>query len=125
MWVNAFIERMDYAYAASDLVICRAGATTIAELVRLGKPSVLIPYPHAAANHQVENARSIADAGGAEILFDHEVSGKLLETILALFRTNRLQQMSSQAKILGKPNAANEIAAWVIQLAHGHAKPSA
>jgi UDP-N-acetylglucosamine--N-acetylmuramyl-(pentapeptide) pyrophosphoryl-undecaprenol N-acetylglucosamine transferase len=121
IWLNTFIERMDCAYAASDLVICRAGATTIAELVRLGKPSILVPYPHAAANHQVENARSVADVGAAEILYDNEVSGKLLEATLTLFRTNRLQQMSSQAKTLGKPNAAKNIAARVIHLAHGHA----
>lgn len=121
VWVNAFIERMDYAYAASDLVICRAGATTIAELVRLGKPSILVPYPHAAANHQVENARSVVDVGAAEILYDHEVSEKLLETALALLGTSRLQQMSSQAKTLGRPGAAKDIAARVIHLAHGHA----
>ena len=56
LWAGAFIDRMDFAYAASTFVVCRAGATTIAELTRLGKAAILIPYPHAAADHQTANA---------------------------------------------------------------------
>ena len=63
--VHQFIDSMDYAYAVADLVVCRAGATTLAELTCLGKPAILVPYPHAAANHQVENARSLAERGAA------------------------------------------------------------
>ncbi len=65
LWVQPFIDRMDYAYAASDLIVCRAGATTIAELTRLGKPAILVPYPYAAADHQTENARAMTQAGAA------------------------------------------------------------
>ena len=76
-WVSPFIDRMDFAYAASDLVVCRAGATTIAELTRLGKPSILVPYPFAAANHQVENAKSMKETGAAVVVYDNELSEKL------------------------------------------------
>jgi UDP-N-acetylglucosamine--N-acetylmuramyl-(pentapeptide) pyrophosphoryl-undecaprenol N-acetylglucosamine transferase len=117
VWINSFINRMDYAYAISDLVVCRAGATTIAELTRLGKPAILVPYPSAAANHQVENAASLVECGAAELLYDNEVSEKLSATIMSLVHENRLKQMSEQSKNLGKPNAAREIALRVINLA--------
>lgn len=122
VWVNAFIDRMDYAYAVSDLVVCRAGATTIAELTRLGKPAILIPYPHAAANHQVENAKSLAESGAAEIVYDYEASEKLLSVILSFLENHRLKEMSEQSRKLGKPNAAFEIAQRVIHLAKDYGK---
>ncbi len=117
VWVNAFIDRMDYAYAVSDLVVCRAGATTLAELTRLGKPALLVPYPHAAANHQVENAKALVEASAAEILYDDEVSKKLLSVLLNLIESTKLEQMSIESKKLGKPNSAREIAQRVIKLA--------
>ena len=117
VWVNAFIDRMDCAYAASDLVLCRAGATTIAELTRLGKPSILVPYPHAAANHQVENAKTLSDAGAATIIYDHELSDTLALALDVIYDDQRLQQMSDRCKMLGKPGAAREIAKRVLQLA--------
>lgn len=117
VWVNTFIDRMDYAYAVSDLVLCRAGATTLAELTRLGKPALLVPYPHAAANHQVENAKTMLEASAAEILYDYEVSEKLLSVLLNLIESTKLEQMSKESKKLGKPNSAREIAQRVIKLA--------
>jgi UDP-N-acetylglucosamine--N-acetylmuramyl-(pentapeptide) pyrophosphoryl-undecaprenol N-acetylglucosamine transferase len=117
VWVNPFIDRMDYAYAASDLVVCRAGATTIAELTRLGKPAILVPYPFAAANHQVENAKSLAESGAATIIYDLEVSEKLYPVLNLLLDEKRLKEMSNQSKRLGKPDAAKEIALRVSQLA--------
>ncbi|HMD14069.1 MAG TPA: undecaprenyldiphospho-muramoylpentapeptide beta-N-acetylglucosaminyltransferase, partial [Bacteroidota bacterium] len=108
--VHQFIDRMDYAYAVADLVVCRAGATTLAELTRLGKPAILVPYPHAAANHQVENARAMTESGAAEILYDAEVSERLLQCVLAVSEDKRLLQMSEQSRALGKPNAARDIA---------------
>ena len=117
VWVNAFIERMDYAYAVSDLVVCRAGATTIAELTRLGKPSILVPYPHAAADHQTENARSMANAGAAEIVSDGEIAERLSSVIESLLQGDRLRRMGENAKHLGKPDAAHVIAVRVLNLA--------
>lgn len=122
IWVNAFIERMDYAYAVSDLVVCRAGATTIAELTRLGKPSVLVPYPHAAANHQVENAQALSEAGATVIVYDHEIRNKLFSTITDLIESEHLGKMSEKSKTLGKPGAASIIANHVIQLAHRYGR---
>jgi len=116
LWVNAFIDRMDFAYAASDLVICRAGATTIAELTRLGKPAILIPYPHAAANHQVENAKSVVEAGAAILIYDHEADTKLEPAVRQLLDGNRLKEMSEKSKSLGRPDAANDIAERIISL---------
>jgi UDP-N-acetylglucosamine--N-acetylmuramyl-(pentapeptide) pyrophosphoryl-undecaprenol N-acetylglucosamine transferase len=117
IWVNAFIDRMDYAYAASDLVVCRAGATTIAELTRLGKPAMLVPYPHAAGNHQVENAKSLAQAGAAELVLDDQLPERFLPVVVAVLDDARLRQMSKQSKKLGMPNAAHQIAQRIIHLA--------
>ena len=114
--VHQFIDSMDYAYAVADLVVCRAGATTLAELTRLGKPAILVPYPHAAANHQVENARSLAERGAAEILYDAEVSERLLQCVLAVSEDKRLLQMSAQSRKLGKPGAAKKIAEHILAL---------
>jgi len=114
--VHQFIDRMDYAYAVADLVVCRAGATTLAELTRLGKPAILVPYPHAAANHQVENARAMAEHGAAEILYDGEVSERLLPCVSTVSEDKRLLQMSAQSRKLGKPDAAKEIAQRIIAL---------
>lgn len=116
VWVKQFIDRMDYAYAVSDLVVCRAGATTIAELARLGKPAILIPYPHAAADHQTENARAMAEQGAAEIVEDAAVGTMLLPVILSMVRNNRLHAMAEAGKRLGNPAAAHEIAIRVLRL---------
>ena len=117
VWVNAFIDRMDYAYAASDLAICRAGATTIAELTVLGKPAILIPYPRAAANHQVENARSLAQAGAAEIVYDDHVLERLLTVVKSLLDEKKLQRMGEQSKKFGMLDASKNIAQRVLSLA--------
>ncbi len=118
-WVGAFIDKMEYAYRVADLVVCRAGATTIAELTRLGKPAILVPYPHAAANHQVENARSMAEAGAAEIVYDHEALESLETRILGALEERRLIEMGTRSRKLGKPDAALRIAERVLALARG------
>jgi UDP-N-acetylglucosamine--N-acetylmuramyl-(pentapeptide) pyrophosphoryl-undecaprenol N-acetylglucosamine transferase len=117
LWINAYIDHMEYAYAASDLVVCRAGATTIAELTVLGKPALLIPYPLAAANHQVENAHTMVESGAAEILYDNEAIEKLLEKISTMLDGTRLKKISNECKKLGKPDAARDIARHVLHLA--------
>jgi UDP-N-acetylglucosamine--N-acetylmuramyl-(pentapeptide) pyrophosphoryl-undecaprenol N-acetylglucosamine transferase len=122
VWMNAFIDRMDLAYAASDLAVCRAGATTISELTCLGKPAILVPYPRAAGNHQVENARSMANAGAAVLLYDHEVAQGLVATIEGLRDPERLRVMAERSKKLGRPDAAEEIARRALALAHSRGK---
>jgi UDP-N-acetylglucosamine--N-acetylmuramyl-(pentapeptide) pyrophosphoryl-undecaprenol N-acetylglucosamine transferase len=117
VYAGAFIDRMDYAYAAADLVICRAGATSVAELTRLGKPAILVPYPHAAAGHQRENAMALAGAGAAAFIEDAEIGEKLLPEIRSLLDDAALRAMAGRSKSLGKPDAAAVIARHVCGLA--------
>lgn len=114
----AFIDAMGEAYAAADLVVCRAGATTVAELTALGLPSVLVPYPHAAHDHQSANARLLAEAGAAVLLPQTELSGAtLLKAAHDLLQNRgRLATMGAAAKALGRPDAAREIVAECLRL---------
>jgi len=114
----AFIDDMGAAYAAADLVVCRAGATTVAELTALGLPSVLVPYPHAAHDHQSANARLLAEAGAAVFLPQGALTGESLETLIRglLQNRDRLATMGAAAKALGRPNAAREIVAECLRL---------
>ncbi|MBI3580306.1 MAG: undecaprenyldiphospho-muramoylpentapeptide beta-N-acetylglucosaminyltransferase [Ignavibacteriales bacterium] len=117
-WIGAFIDKMEYAFAAADLVICRSGATTLAELTRIGMPAILVPYPHAAADHQTHNAKSLADAGAATMIKDGEVFLKLKSALLELLNNKeQLARMSEASLKLGKPQAGREIAIRVVELA--------
>jgi UDP-N-acetylglucosamine--N-acetylmuramyl-(pentapeptide) pyrophosphoryl-undecaprenol N-acetylglucosamine transferase len=117
--VREFIADMSAAYAASDLVVCRAGATTLAELTVCKKPSILIPFPAAADNHQVMNARSLADAAAAVMIEERDLTGELLasEIRAILSQPERRQAMARAAGRLGSPQAAGEIADVCTQLA--------
>jgi UDP-N-acetylglucosamine--N-acetylmuramyl-(pentapeptide) pyrophosphoryl-undecaprenol N-acetylglucosamine transferase len=117
VYVGAFIDRMDYAYGAADLVISRAGATTVAELMRLGKPSILVPYPHAAADHQRENARALVDAGAAVLVEDAQIGEILLPKVRSLLVNGVLREMAARSRALGRPDAASVIARHVCRLA--------
>ncbi len=115
--VFPFIEKMQEAYSSADLVIARAGATTLAELTMLGKPSILIPSPNVAANHQYFNAKSLVDAGAALLLNDDEVKIKLFDLIEnILFNKEMLNSMSQNALSISKPDAAESIAKRAIKL---------
>jgi len=115
----SYISEMEYAYAASDLVICRAGATSLAEIARVGIASVLVPYPFAAADHQTENAKAMAEAGASVIIADSQLTSSLIETVQGLISDlPTLNRMAQSAKRLGKPEAARTIADAVIRLAH-------
>jgi UDP-N-acetylglucosamine--N-acetylmuramyl-(pentapeptide) pyrophosphoryl-undecaprenol N-acetylglucosamine transferase len=117
-WIDTFIDKMEYAYAAADIVVCRAGATTVAELTRLGKAAILVPYPHAAADHQTFNARTLADAGAAVMVADKDVKENLFKEIVGLISNNtKLKQMSEFSLKLGKPDAGKEIAGQILELA--------
>jgi UDP-N-acetylglucosamine--N-acetylmuramyl-(pentapeptide) pyrophosphoryl-undecaprenol N-acetylglucosamine transferase len=84
IWADPFITQMEYAYAAADLVISRAGAMAIAELCITGKPAVLVPFPHAAEDHQTVNARKLADKEAGILITDAEALVKLVPTVVAL-----------------------------------------
>ncbi|ORJ62467.1 undecaprenyldiphospho-muramoylpentapeptide beta-N-acetylglucosaminyltransferase [Geothermobacter hydrogeniphilus] len=109
--IRAFIDDMADVYARSQLVVCRAGATTIAELTACGRPAVLIPYPHAAGDHQNANARSLAKKGAALLLPQTQLDGKRLATLVAdlLDDRRRLLEMAGAARSLGRPEAAELI----------------
>ena len=117
-WVGVFIDKMEYAFAAADVVVCRAGATTLAELTRLGKAAILVPYPHAAADHQTFNARTLVDAGAAIMITDRNVKTALKGELISLLRENKKrQQMSEACRKLGKPNAGSVIAHRILDMA--------
>lgn len=115
--VTGFIENMDAAYAAADLVVARAGASTLAELTAIGKASVLVPYPHAAADHQTKNAKSMEAAGAAIVVPDKDAMDRLSPTMITLAADPaKRSAMERAAKQLGKPNAADTIAEMVLEL---------
>jgi UDP-N-acetylglucosamine--N-acetylmuramyl-(pentapeptide) pyrophosphoryl-undecaprenol N-acetylglucosamine transferase len=84
IWVDSFITKMEYAYAAADLVISRAGAMAIAELCISAKPAVLVPFPHAAEDHQTVNARQLEQKGAGILIADSDATTSLVKTVLAL-----------------------------------------
>jgi UDP-N-acetylglucosamine--N-acetylmuramyl-(pentapeptide) pyrophosphoryl-undecaprenol N-acetylglucosamine transferase len=110
---------MELAYAVADLVVCRAGATTVAEVTACGLPSILIPYPYATARHQEANARAVQRAGGASVLLDEELSGEVLaERIESLIdHDERLVAMSERSASFGRPDAAARVAELVMEQA--------
>ncbi|HEX9240944.1 MAG TPA: undecaprenyldiphospho-muramoylpentapeptide beta-N-acetylglucosaminyltransferase [Anaeromyxobacter sp.] len=110
--VREFITDMSAAYAGCDLVVCRAGATTLAELTVCRKPSILVPFPLAADNHQFQNARSLVDAGAAVMIEERDLTGELLarEIRAILASPERQERMARAAGRLGSPAAAREIA---------------
>lgn len=113
-----FVEDMNKAYSACDLLVARAGATTIAELNVLGLPAILIPSPNVAENHQYHNAKALVDKNAAVMIQDDELNSKLFETILSVINdSKKLEELSFNAKSLAKPNAAREIALNAIQYA--------
>lgn len=115
--VMKYIDRMDYGYAAADVVVSRSGATTLAELTRLGKPAILVPYPFAAAHHQELNAQTLVESGAAIMVKDSEVQDKLLSTVRdLLFDESKRKAMSERSLNLGKPNAGKEIAEKIMNM---------
>src|SRR5262245_28154606 len=107
----SFIERMDQAYARADLVLCRAGATTVAELTVLGKAAILVPFPYAIYDHQRGNAEALQARGAAEMILDQELTGaRLAERIRDYFFDRaKLTRMAAAARALGRPDAAARI----------------
>jgi UDP-N-acetylglucosamine--N-acetylmuramyl-(pentapeptide) pyrophosphoryl-undecaprenol N-acetylglucosamine transferase len=109
--VAPFFEHMAPRYREADLIICRSGATTVAEISALGKAAIFIPFPHAADNHQVLNARALADAGAAEMILEDNLSGPLLARRMEHYAANpqALSKMEHTARRYGRPEAAQFI----------------
>lgn len=113
----AFIRDMAAAYAQADLVICRAGALTVAELAAAGVASVLVPFPHAVDDHQTTNAKFLADAGAAVLLPQRELTPRRLADLLLGFSREVLLDMANKARALGKPDATRVVADQCVAVA--------
>ena len=116
-WIHAvpYIDDMPSALAAADVAVCRAGAMSTAELLNQGLPAILVPYPYAAADHQMFNARSLESAGVALVAPESELTGQALwiELQRLLEHPGRLEEMRRRASSLARPDAAKDIAADV------------
>lgn len=113
----AFIDDMARRYAEADLVICRAGAVTVAELSAGGMASVLVPFPHAVDDHQTANARFLADKGAAILLPQAELTPEKLASLIRSLDRPKLLEMARKARALGKPDAAQVVARRCMELA--------
>lgn len=112
-----FLQRMDYAYAAADLIIARAGAGTISELCVVGKPTVLVPSPNVAEDHQTKNAMALVDKSATVLVRDSEAKSLLMDTAIALLDDEgRCEQLSHNIKSLALLDADEVIAKEVLKL---------
>lgn len=112
-----FIDRMDLVYAAADFVISRAGASSVSELCLVGKPTIFIPSPNVAEDHQTKNAKAIVDKNGAILLRENELEEKFETTFSNLISDESLQkELSQNIKSLAKPNATKDIVEEIIKL---------
>jgi UDP-N-acetylglucosamine--N-acetylmuramyl-(pentapeptide) pyrophosphoryl-undecaprenol N-acetylglucosamine transferase len=116
--VVEFIDDMSAAYARADLVVCRAGATTLAELTVCKKASILVPFPYATDDHQAVNARALVEAGAAVMFREAELTGQKLAEQIRLLKTDpvRLKQMEKKAALQGRPEASKELADVLVDL---------
>jgi UDP-N-acetylglucosamine--N-acetylmuramyl-(pentapeptide) pyrophosphoryl-undecaprenol N-acetylglucosamine transferase len=114
-----YLDRMDLAYASADLVVSRAGATTVAELTVCGLPALLVPYPYATARHQEANARALQRAGGASLLLDDQLSAETLagRIVSLIDHDERLRAMAERSASFGRPDAAERLADLVDEIA--------
>ena len=115
--MQPFVERMDLAYAAADVVVCRAGAITVSELCLMGKAAILIPSPNVAEDHQTKNARALVEKNAAVMLPDEEAAEKMWTTALELLADEpRREKLKENIARLGHPDAANQIAKEILKL---------
>lgn len=117
--VHAFLEDMPRRFQDATLVLARSGASTVAELAAAGKPSLLVPFPQAADDHQRHNGEVMVAAGGARILLEANLTaGSLLQTLIDLLNDRQaLTTMGERARTLARPDAARQIAAMIVRLA--------
>ncbi len=116
--VHPFLHDMADRYRWADLVLCRAGASTLAELTACGKPAILVPYPYAADDHQRHNAMALQRQGAAQVILDADLTGARLYEVLEplLWKPELLRQQAAQSRRLGRPQAADAIVTACLQL---------
>jgi UDP-N-acetylglucosamine--N-acetylmuramyl-(pentapeptide) pyrophosphoryl-undecaprenol N-acetylglucosamine transferase len=109
--VQSFFEQMAPLYRRADLIICRAGATTVAEISAIGKAVIFVPYPFAADNHQAANAGTLADGGAAEMILEKDLSAETLSEKIKYYLGNpqARREMARKAAAFGSPHAAADI----------------
>jgi UDP-N-acetylglucosamine--N-acetylmuramyl-(pentapeptide) pyrophosphoryl-undecaprenol N-acetylglucosamine transferase len=119
--VEAFFDDMAQQYEQADMVVCRAGATTVAEITVAGKAAIFVPFPFAADDHQTQNALALANVGAAEMIRQEELNGPALAKIIQGYMENRilLTEMAAKARALGRPEAARDIVADMYRLLEG------
>lgn len=117
--VTGFIQNMEEAYGAADLIVSRAGAMSISELAMVGKATLFVPSPHVAEDHQTWNARSVTDHGGAILLRDSDVVAQLAEASISLMEDPpRLAELGSKIRTFARPNAAAAVVDIIEKLCH-------
>ncbi len=116
--ILSYLPQMEYAYAVSDLVVCRSGATTLAEITSRGLPAILIPYPHATGGHQWKNAEVLQARGAAHLILEkHLTPEKLKATILGLIiNKSLLKEMAEKSEALGKLQATRKVIELILSL---------
>jgi UDP-N-acetylglucosamine--N-acetylmuramyl-(pentapeptide) pyrophosphoryl-undecaprenol N-acetylglucosamine transferase len=124
--LDSFFDDVPMRLCRTHLVICRAGASTVAELAALGRPAILIPYPHATDDHQTANARAFAEAGGGWLLPQASLSQDLLSRRIESLLTDRmaLTAAAASAARFGRRDAAQRLARLVLDLDPGAARPT-
>lgn len=119
-----YLDRMDFAYAVADVVVCRSGAITCSELTVTGTPSILVPSPNVAEDHQTANARSLADNAAAVLLPESQLEAGLVDALDRLLNSEAERTaMAQAAKALARPEAARVIAQAVLDLAQTGTEP--
>jgi UDP-N-acetylglucosamine--N-acetylmuramyl-(pentapeptide) pyrophosphoryl-undecaprenol N-acetylglucosamine transferase len=117
VFLYAFIERMDLAYSAADLIISRAGAITISELELVGKPCILVPSPNVAEDHQTKNAMALVSRQAAWIVRDNDANKELMNKALVLLNNaDECSRLSANLRLMAVPNSAEKIATEIIEL---------
>ena len=115
--VHAFLNRMDLAYAAADMIISRAGALSVSELCLVGKPVIFIPSPNVAADHQTKNALAISEKNAAILLRESDADQNFETVLTGLLHDEAMQErLSKNIKDLAKPNATKDIVAEIEKL---------
>jgi UDP-N-acetylglucosamine--N-acetylmuramyl-(pentapeptide) pyrophosphoryl-undecaprenol N-acetylglucosamine transferase len=117
--VSAFIDNMPQAFAEADLLVCRSGASTVAEVTAAGKPAIFVPFPQAADDHQRRNAEAIAKGGAAMLVAQAELTPERLASMMIelMGDRSRLQHMSECARALSHHDSAGRVAGMVADLA--------
>jgi UDP-N-acetylglucosamine--N-acetylmuramyl-(pentapeptide) pyrophosphoryl-undecaprenol N-acetylglucosamine transferase len=115
--VFKYIDNIDYAYSACDLVLCRGGVSTIMELASFGSAVIFVPYPLASENHQEKNAKALVEKNAAGMILDIELNEKLEHSVLNMIQDDKkLESMSKNIKQFADPNAASKIAQMLLKM---------